>query len=36
MDSVIGLSRIKKRINGAKRVMAIDLETLVKKEVFEE
>lgn len=31
MDSVIGLSRIKKRINGAKRVMAIDLETLVKE-----
>lgn len=31
MDSVIGLSRIKNRINGAKRVMAIDLETLVKK-----
>ncbi len=35
MDSVIGLSRIKNRINGAKRVMAIDLETLVKKGFLE-
>ncbi len=31
MDTVIGLSRIKRRINDAKRVLAIDLETLVKK-----
>ncbi|MHB1439171.1 MAG: 3'-5' exonuclease [Cuniculiplasma sp.] len=30
MDIDIGLSRVKRRINGARRVMALDLETLVK------
>ena len=30
MDIDIGLSRIKRRINGSKRVLALDLETLVK------
>ena len=30
MDIDIGLSRIRRRINGATRVLALDLETLVK------